>query len=102
MPAQAKRLVKNSIISIEAPEVELPEEDEFDEVAAATADVEAFRAAEGAPSDGAAEEPAAAPGERSDRPLLLFDRQGCMAPSLRCTRFQELSWRTAGGGRMQT
>ena len=66
MPAQAKRLVKNSIISIEAPEVELPEEDEFDEVAAATADVEAFRAAEGAPADGAAEAPAAAPGKRSD------------------------------------
>ena len=62
--AQAKRLVKNSIISIEAPEVELPEEDECDEVAAATADVEAFRAAEGAPGDGAAEGPAATPGER--------------------------------------
>ena len=77
-PVQAKRLVKNSIISIEAPEVELPEEDEFDEVAAATADVEAFRAAEGATDDRGAEEAAAAPGERTAQARFLVGRQGCM------------------------
>ena len=66
--AQARRLVKNSIISIDAPEVELPEEDEFDEVAAATADVEAFRAAEGTPGDVGAGEPAAAAGKISMHP----------------------------------
>ena len=81
-PAQAKRLVKNSIISVEAPEVELPEEDECDEVAAAAADVEAFRAAEGAPGDAAAEGPPAAPGEGREPCSSLLEMSDCVALSL--------------------
>ncbi|KAK9827399.1 hypothetical protein WJX81_007351 [Elliptochloris bilobata] len=52
---EARRLVKNSIISIEAPEQELEEDDADDEVAAATAAVQTFRGADGAPSGGAAD-----------------------------------------------
>ena len=53
---QARRLVKNSIISIEAPEEELDEEDEADDVGVATAFVRSARRGDGAPgvTDGVA------------------------------------------------